>query len=518
MRSSNQNISNKNIELEIYKTFEQFKKNKNVTIAKYLKNFDTSIFEQKKYRKIKYPYETLVKLVLFQKLKGIKFHTKLTKYLRRNPKDKYRLGFSETPNRRQIGYFINNILNDEIKGQIDFAISKINEISEKFGILLDVKTFQPEKPKKETKDRNQRLQKNVKTKDICRVFNRRFTPFINLHMGKNVVYHKKDFINLLIDLGLNQNFAETGSRIFKTKYGCCPDADTLLYHLKKYSDINEIQRIYETLFEIVWEMARQANIFDIRKSVDIAIDYTEWFYWGNRKAPMVVGKMPERGTDSCYKFITLNIVDNGKRFTLLALPVGSLNTKEELLTKLIYYAKKRIRINKVYLDRGFFDSKSIRVLNGFGLHWLMPGQMNVLIRKTMELSPSPSVITGFVMKNSRFNLIIANDKNGDKRVFATNMHFESNDVNLIDRLFLLYAKRWGIETSFRVMKHSFLAKTTSKNYHIRLFYFLFAVLLYNLWILADILIWLNLFGKVGEDHQIESKYFGTIFIMIDPGE
>jgi IS4 transposase len=50
-----------------------------------------------------------------------------------------------------------------------------------------------------------------------------------------------------------------------------------------------------------------------------------------------------------------------------------------------------------------------------------------------------------------------------------------------------------------------------------LFYFLFSVLLYNLWILADILIWLHLHGIIGDNHLVTSKYFGTILIAIDPG-
>ena len=206
--------------------------------------------------------------------------------------------------------------------------------------------------------------------------------------------------------------------------------------------------ILDLLCEIIWNIARQANLFDIRKRVDIAIDYTEWFYYGNRSSPMVVGKMPERGTNKCYKFITLNIVDSGKRFTLLALPVSNLTGKEGLLTKLIHYAKQRIKINHVYLDRGFFNSKSIGVLNSSGLRWLIPGQMNPAIRRAMKISFAPNVITGFQMKNTIFNLVIAKDKTDEKRVFATNMCFENNDVNLIERLFLLYSKRWGIETSY----------------------------------------------------------------------
>jgi len=125
------------------------------------------------------------------------------------------------------------------------------------------------------------------------------------------------------------------------------------------------------------------------------------------------------------------------------------------------------------------------------------------------------------MKDVTFNLVIVEEEEKDgkvvKRAFATNEIFEENDVGLTERLFLLYGKRWGIETSYRVKKHSYLPKTTSKNYLIRLFYFMFSVLLYNLWILADILIWLALFGEVKEDHLITSKYFGTVLYTIDPG-
>ena len=99
-----------------------------------------------------------------------------------------------------------------------------------------------------------------------------------------------------------------------------------------------------------------------------------------------------------------------------------------------------------------------------------------------------NLITDFEMKDITFNLVILEEEieNGKKvkRAFATNEKYNENDVNLAERLFDLYGKRWGIETSYRIKKHSYLPKTTSKNYLIRLFYFMFSVLLYNLWILA----------------------------------
>jgi putative transposase len=146
----------------------------------------------------------------------------------------------------------------------------------------------------------------------------------------------------------------------------------------------------------------------------------------------------------------------------------------------------------------------------------MPGQRNSVVKRAMDLAPTPSIIKDFPMKNVKFNLVVA-ERDGEKRVFATNMQLNENDPKLIERMFILYSKRWGIETSYRVKKHSYRPKTTSKNYIIRLFYFLFSVLLYNLWILADVLIWLYLHGSIGNYHLVTSKYFGTLLMSIDPG-
>jgi len=236
---------------------------------------------------------------------------------------------------------------------------------------------------------------------------------------------------------------------------------------------------------------------------------------------MIVGKEPDRGTSKCYKFATINIVEAGKRFTLLALSVGPFDRKEQILNKLLRFALKRIRINRVYIDRGFFDTKSLKVFQKLNLKYLMPATKITTVRNVLEIASSPTVVNDFPMKDTKFNLVIVEEEtdNGEivKRAFATNMSFDENDVNLAERLFYLYGKRWGVETSYRMKKHSFLPKTTSKNYLIRLFYFMFSVLLYTLWILADVLLWLSLHGIVEKDHLLTPKLFGTILYTIDPG-
>lgn len=506
----------------IYKTFEKFNKNKIITIADYLKALDLTSLPQPKYRKIKFTYDSLLKLTLYQHLKHIRFYAKLAKHLKRNPMDKFKLGFTRTPNRAHIGYFNNHILDQTTKDTITYMASKIEEISEKFGILLDITTLTPEPPQKETKERNHYHLKKDKIQDLCRLFKKRIAPFINLHLKSNAIYTKNHYIDLLIHLGLTQDFAENGSKTFKELKGPHnPDADTLLYHLKHYDHYPDIHRMFTTLFEVIWEMTKTAHLFDTHKKYDVAIDFTEWYYYGDRGTPMIVGKKPERGTTKCYKFATLTIVETTKRFTMLAVPVGPFDNKHKILETLLTYAQERIKINRLYVDRGFFDSDSIKLFQHHHLTYLMPCTQISTVKNLLNITPAPAVITDFPLADTTFTMVVLQEtkENGEilKYAFATNEHYDEHDVTLTERLFHLYGKRWGIETSYRVKKHSYLPKTTSKNYLIRLFYFMFSVLLYNLWILADILLCLALFGFIKDDHQVTSKYFGTILYTIDPG-
>ncbi len=518
MQPGKRNISRENIELEIYNTFERFKKEKNITIAEFLNKFKNQNIANQDYRKIKFDYESLFRLLIFKNLKKIKYQNQLQQYLKSHPEETLLLGLTEIPNRRTIGYFLHHILNNEQRELIEFIVTKIEEVSEKFGILFDIQTFKPERPNRLTKKRNQDIQRKKNTKEVCKLIKKRFSPFIDFKLRHNTVYQKNQFINLMLHMGMTRDFAENGSKTLnEIREDKSPNADTLLYHIKNHNDLKEIQRMYLTLFEILWTMIKQSNTIDIQKQYDVAIDYTEWFYYGDRSTPMVVGKKPERGTSKCYKFATINIVEAGKRFTLLALPIGPFDNKDEILKKLLDYTVKRIKVRRIYADRGFFDSNSIKIFNKYHLKYLMPCTHYSTVKKAFDLMSAPSVVKDFEMKDIIFNMVIVEDDEGKKRAFATNEEYNENDLNLAERLFYLYSKRWGIETSYRVKKHSFLPKTTSRNYLIRIFYFLFSVLFYNLWLLADILIWMSIFGEVGQDHLVTSKYFGTILYNIDPG-
>lgn len=82
-----------------------------------------------------------------------------------------------------------------------------------------------------------------------------------------------------------------------------------------------------------------------------------------------------------------------------------------------------------------------------------------------------------VVEQASFRVVAVENK-GKVLVFATNTCFRRR------KLHRLFRKRWGIETSYRLIG-LFLAKTTSKLYVVRRLYFFLAVVLYNLWVLYN---------------------------------
>jgi len=49
---------------------------------------------------------------------------------------------------------------------------------------------------------------------------------------------------------------------------------------------------------------------------------------------------------------------------------------------------------------------------------------------------------------------------------------------------LIYRNRWGIETTFRVLKQDFRIKTCSKHQSVRLMCWFFSMFFYNIWQIA----------------------------------
>lgn len=238
-------------------------------------------------------------------------------------------------------------------------------------------------------------------------------------------------------------------------------------------------------------------------------------YYGDENDKMVVRTKHRKGTNKAYRFATVNVLIEGERFTLIAVPVGPFASKEKILGDLLDYASKIVNIGTVHLDRGFFTVNCIQMLEDPGVKFLMPATKGKRVKEEMEKGAPRIVDFEYGVNREdpvKLNLAVVGDEDGGIVIFATNLGVEEGEES---RLLDLYLSRWGIETSYRV-KASLRPKTASKNYGVRLFYFLFSVCLY-LWILVNFLAG----TETGEDFEkirVTAKLFCTAMSLPPPKE
>jgi len=350
---------------------------------------------------------------------------------------------------------------------------------------------------------------------ICKLAKKTIYPFLDFKLHYTAKYNTNTFLDLLAHTAVQHDFARNGAKTFKIYRKKSPVGHTLLYHLGKLK-INNVMEMFVKSSEEMFKLAKQSNVFKRRK-LDVAIDFHDIPYWGDEKHPMLVRNSKLRGTTYAFRFATITIVEHGKRFTLLTLPVSPLDRNGAIVERLISYAKNVIPIDTVYLDRGFFHTGVIDVLKSHNVKFLMVAKRYKNINQLIKENDHGAIIDHTMGESTTFKVVIT-EKNGGKHAFATNL-----DVGIKRRLlslYDLYGKRWGIETSYRVIEHDFKARTTSKKYVVRLFYFLFCVLLYNLWILANVLLASWIFRFIPRKLLVTAKYFGKLFVTVefeDPG-
>lgn len=156
---------------------------------------------------------------------------------------------------------------------------------------------------------------------------------------------------------------------------------------------------------MIFRMAKKRNPKLFKGKKDVAIDFTDWLFYGKSDTDMVTGTKPTRGTSWAYKFGSINIVENGTRFTLLALPVSSESMRgEEMLKvaeKLIKYAKKKIKIKRAYGDKWFYNVKFLKILRESNTDFVIQAPMNKRANKILEDNKDKDtiIIKGFELKD-----------------------------------------------------------------------------------------------------------------------
>lgn len=451
--------------------------------------------------------ESMIKLYLYRRLKGITTYPDLIKEIKG---DEYKLGFEKLPSKRTFNEFVQKKLDKELLDQITELILKTATQNK---VVLDIKLVKRAIENKIKKSNRYKRE----LREAVKLIKRLVYPQIDLKIHHNAKFTTKDLLDVLVHVAQNNDFANNGSMTFKelNPDRKVPCGDTLMYHFNKFESLEDIKIIFERIFDVILNFAKKECHLLRKRKVDVAVDIHKIPFYGQNMDYIVGGKQ-ERGTNHFYSFLTYAIVFAGIRFTVEVIPIHPLDNLADLVDKTIKRVKRKVHIDKVYLDRGFDKVKIINVLKKNKIKFLMPKVRTNTVKAWFDKSEDckARVIKNFKIGTTEkaiVNLVLVDDKDSIKRAFLTNLNVPTQITHY---LYSWYTRRWGIETGYRNMDKDFKPRTTSKNYHIRLFYFLFSVCLYNLWVLVNICIGIVVYGKIMEKPIITAKMFAIVLYRV----
>ncbi|MCL5009501.1 MAG: hypothetical protein M1433_00760, partial [Candidatus Parvarchaeota archaeon] len=245
--------------------------------------------------------DSMLKAYLLLKLKKIRSYRALVNYLRNRPEEALSLGFDKEsdgsvriPTHQNISHFVMSLSKDDIE-LVENVINTINELAEKFNIVIDTKPVKSDL-KDNASDKTISAHRSKKSEELISFVKSRLKKKLKFKLRHNAIFQSEDLLNTLIWIAYEQNFAESmpsGTVIFSELLKRrSPSADALFYHIKKFG-IGELREIFFEIFEIMFRTAKQMRLLGTRK-VDVAIDATSWLFYGDTENYGVVGTKPPK--------------------------------------------------------------------------------------------------------------------------------------------------------------------------------------------------------------------------------
>ena len=267
-----------------------------------------------------------------------------------------------------------------------------------------------------------------------------------------------------------------------------PSGNGIRYHLDKLVDMASL----ETQLNQALQAQLPSQIVNRRQR--LAIDLHLIPYYG--KATAVEGRYLYRscakaGTTRFFADATVYVIRAQQRVTLAVHAVPQGETLVATLTYLLSaIAPLRVKVKRLYLDRGFFSVPVIRWLQALNLPFLMPAVIRGKTGGTRALCcGAKSYRTTYTLNSQQYGsvacqmLVVCRYRKGHRQ-----QHGVQHLLYVTHRLPIEphqahqhYRDRFGIETSYRIKNHCRIRSTTKKPV-LRLLCVALAFVLVNLWV------------------------------------
>ncbi len=313
-----------------------------------------------------------------------------------------------------------------------------------------------------------------------------------IKLPKGARYSLQDILTVLLYAATStSNSSESASNDLKLRNSDkkIPSSDTINNYIKSNSN----EYILSSFRKITQDIVKMLNLKGTTQ--DVAIDFHDIPYYGDKNTSGVRGIKPKNGTSWGYSFCTIDTVGSIK-LTLDVIDINSLTKNYEVLIESLLkrVRKMGIEIGTLFLDREFFHTVPISTAYQLNTKFVMAAKSNQKINAILAEHKEKFGYTSTIFKyqfgkgGPTFNIVaVVNPKydptkkkvkgNNEYHLFATNLKIISISefIKIIPEE---YRRRWNIETGYRV-KNTFKIRTCSKSPVVRSLYFILQCVFFN---------------------------------------
>lgn len=303
---------------------------------------------------------------------------------------------------------------------------------------------------------------------------------LSLNRTKKIKYEEKQYFELITFLSLWNVAGKNGSKVMNF-IDDVPSGAALMQQLQKLK-IKEVEEQFNTIFEgqffkLIKKKRRKAIVI-------IDVHEQETYSKDKKTSKHIRGGKHKNGTNYFFKFATIQIIVKDLVLTLAVKFYPRRKSLVQIVHKLVKIAKRYVKIKTLLLDRGFRDVNILNNLEFLQVPMLMPCIKDKKTREEFEKAKRKFHVVKYYWRNCKgeyadFKLMIMKLDNGKEIGFYTTLRFVL--FRTVKYYLDLYAKRWNIETGYR-LQNLFLPKTTCIRGIVRYFYFCYAVAMHNLWL------------------------------------
>jgi hypothetical protein len=265
-----------------------------------------------------------------------------------------------------------------------------------------------------------------------------------------------------------------------------PHENTVLYHLRSKLDFDTIERTGNHLLQ---SCSRDVLLESIEAVCDLHLrpyygdeDDTDGLYHSQARA----------GTTAFHAYATLYARVRNKRYTVAVRRVVDGDTPSQLLAEFLGVLDGLATdIKAVYLDREFYDSKCLTLLQAHHLAYVMPVvKWGTTIKQELSegwsrtIDHSLQARVGGHSWTVEFPIYIdatyQRGKYDDHGVARHGYAVEAPFIDTPRQARYHYAKRFGIEASYRLSEQS-IATTSTRSPVLRLLFVVVSLALQNAW-------------------------------------